>query len=341
MGGRRQLTVLAAVGVLALSVLTACGSDAPEAAPSASATPTAATTTVTPSGPVAYAGRGPRPPERGAWFGAFLQTPDPSAAGRTAALAALEQQVGRPLTIAHSFHPWEDSFPTATDEAYLDDGKLLLLSWAGTDTRSITLGRYDDVIRQRAQAVKGMGVPILLRFRWEMDRPNLQASVHSPADYIAAWKRVRGIFTEVGATNAAWVWCPLATGFPDGRAQQFYPGDDQVDWICADAYAGREVLSFQQLMTPVLEWAKDHPRPILVGEFGVSSVRGGDQAKWLADARTFAAAHPQIKGYVYFGAKREVKPVYDSTLSSPESIAAFTAFVGDPQLRAEPPPGLR
>lgn len=332
--------MLAAVSVLALPALAGCGSDEPEAPRSASPTPAPTVTTGTPSGPVA-AGQGPRPPARGAWFGAFLQTADPTAEGRTTAVAAFERQLGAPLTIAHTFHPWESAFPSATDEAFLDDGKLLLLSWAGTDTRSITLGRYDAVITERARAVKDLGVPILLRFRWEMDRPNLQTSVHSPADYIAAWKHVRTIFTTVGATNAAWVWCPLATGFADGRAQQYYPGDDQVDWICADAYAGRELQSFQQLMTPVLEWAKDHPRPILVGEFGVSSARGGDQSTWLQGARTFAAANPQIKGMVYFSAKRDTKPVYDSTLSSPGSVAAFKALATDPRLRADPPPGLR
>jgi hypothetical protein len=36
--------------------------------------------------------------------------------------------------------------------------------------------------------------------------------------------------------NAAWVWCPTANGFADGQAAAFYPGNNEVDWICADAY---------------------------------------------------------------------------------------------------------
>ena len=57
------------------------------------------------------------------------------------------------------------------------------------------------------------------------------------AAYVAAWDHIRAIFTAVGATNVSWVWCPTGIGFEDGRAKPYYPGDNEVDWVCADVYS--------------------------------------------------------------------------------------------------------
>jgi hypothetical protein len=297
-------------------------------------------TTAVPSrtGPIATTGRGPSPPVAGAWVGAWVNSGDHTPAGRIAAFAGFEQTVGRPLAIAHVFHQWEDEFPSGPDLEFAAQGKLLLVSWAGTDTQAITSGRYDGLIRQRADAVRDFGVPVLLRFRWEMDRPNLQSTVHSPEDYVAAWRHVRRLFTEAGAINAAWVWCPLVTGFADGRAQRFYPGDDQVDWLCADVYAEKDFRGFDELMAPFMAWAGDHPRPVMVGEFGVTEGDPGRKARWFREAAAYVPAYPQIKALVYFSARQDRKPRYDFSVdSSPGALRAFRELVGEPPLRATPP----
>jgi len=290
-------------------------------------------------GAIATTGRGPQPPVDGAWFGAFAQSRGQTPDSKAEAIGAFERQIARPLALVHVFYSWDDVFPSAYDRSVLDDGKVLMLSWAGTDTRSIATGTYDDLIRRRAEAVRDLKMPVLFRFRWEMDRPNLAASVHSPADYVAAWKHVRKIFTDVGATNAGWVWCPIAPGFALGRAQPFYPGDDQVDWIGADAYPGKDYSSFSDLMTPVLAWAKGHPRPVLVGEFGVRERDPGDRAAWLRAMQAFVQNQPQIKALVYFLAKQDVKPVYDLTFDEePDALKTLRTVVGAPSLAARPPP---
>jgi hypothetical protein len=294
------------------------------------------------TGPVSTAGWGPAPPARGAWLGAWVNSGDHTRDGRVAAVENFETLIGRPLTIAHVFHGWDDPFPGAADLSFVAQGKLLLLSWSGADTREIVSGVYDPLIRARAEAVRSLGVPILLRFRWEMDRPNLREQVHSPVDYIAAWKHVRGIFAAAGATNAGWVWCPLATGFTDGRAQSYYPGDDQVDWVCADAYAGREMRRFAEVMAPFMRWAARRPRPVMLGEFGVTEGRPGEKAAWFRDARSYVLAYPQVRGLVYFSARQDGKQGYDFTVdSSAAALHAFRELVGEPRLRASPPHGLR
>ena len=209
---------------------------------------------------VSTSGRGPDAPEQGAWIGAWVDPTTPTQEGRVEAVAEFEARLGRPLDLVNSFHDWTDEFPTPADVEVVNQGRRLMVSWAGTDTRVIASGRYDDFIRDRARAVRDLRVPMLIRWRWEMDRPNLRASVWSPEDYIAAWERLRRIFAEEGAANAGWVWCPLASGFPEGRAQPYYPGDDQVDWLCADVYPGlRQDSPSPRDSEAFLDWAVDHP----------------------------------------------------------------------------------
>lgn len=287
-------------------------------------------TPVNQNGPWQTNGRGPELPARGYWAGAWQQGNDE---------AGIQSVLDKPLDILHTFHPWVDPFPTRAEREAVDAGRLLMLSWAGTDTRDLASGQQDDLLRQRAEALRDLRVPLLMRFRWEMDRPNLRDVVHSPEEYVAAWKHARSIFDQVGATNVAWVWCPLATGFIDGRAAAYYPGDDQVDWLCADAYPGRnDRLTADQLLTPFLEWARSHPRPIVIGEFAAQRGSPGWRAGYLTALGRIVAATGQVKALVYYWAKRDGKPVFDSTFDDEvDAVGAFRALMQTPGQRATPP----
>jgi len=336
----------AARGVLALllgagTALAGCGEELPTLV-----TPTTGQESpVSPRAEGTYqtTGRGPELPERGVWLGAWAKTDWQTPSGRVAALDGFARQTGAELAIAHMFHDWSDDFPGPTQQAFHSMGKLQLISWSGTDTRSIASGVYDPIIRQRAEQVRSFGLPVLLRWRWEMDRPNLAASIHSPGDYVAAWKHIRNIFTEVGATNAAWVWCPHVLGFveADRNAAAYYPGDDQVDWLCTDVYPGKEFDGFATQMDAFMAFARQHPRPVMLGEFGGTSEGGpGQRAAWLREVREYVKLHPQIKAAVYFAQKQE-KPAYDSTFNDdPEGLAAFKELTADPYFAAPLPKSL-
>lgn len=336
---RRTVTVALALACAGLT-LVGC-----ERAPEERSIPTvAAPPTVEPrTAPVRTTGRGPEPPADGAWLGAWVKPEWHTASGRAAALDAFNRAAGGKLSLAHMFHEFDEPFPGPTQDAFHAMGKLQMISWSGTDTRSIVSGIYDPVIRQRAEEVKEFGVPVLLRWRWEMDRPNLAASMHSPEDYVAAWKHLRAIFTEVGVTNAGWVWCPHVEGFVDKtrQAERYYPGDDQVDWLCADVYPGPGFASFSDQMDHFMAFAQQRPRPVIIGEFGVTADgRPGQRADWLREVRPYLKRHPQIKGALYFAAKQTTKPLYDSTFGEdPESAEVFRELATDPYF-TQPPPDL-
>ena len=292
-------------------------------------------TFATPGAP-ALSAQGPTPPATGAWVGAWVKPVRATPLGRIAAVAQFEQTIGRPLDLVHVYHPWSQTFPDAADMAFLQQGKQLMISWAGTSTSAIISGVYDDMIRTRAESLKALGSPVLLRWRWEMNRPNLQSSIESPAQYVQAWKHIRAIFSQVGATNVGWVWCPLAGNFTSTNASAYYPGDDQVDWLCTDVYAIGSTKPFADVATDFMTWAAGHPgKPIIIGEYGSESTDPAAKQSWIEGATSFAKSHPQIKAMVYFDALRsESGKQRDFRIdSSSSTLAAYKAMLADPWFR--------
>lgn len=252
----------------------------------------------------ALARTAPTPPAHGAYFGAWVGPDVYTQANEIGAVDSLQQQIGRKLTIVHTYLKWQAAFPTTSALTFLSQGSMLLISWAGTDTLQINSGADDGWIRSRAAQIKALGKPVFMEWRWEMERPNLRAQMHSGADYVKAWDRIRRIFAAAGVHNAAWVWCPTAKGFGDGQAAAFYPGDAEVDWICADAYPEYgTVASFASTIDPFLAWASHHDKPVMIGEFGVPVSYGAQQrAQWLRAAQQVVLADRQIKALLYFDA---------------------------------------
>ncbi|HZB32973.1 MAG TPA: glycosyl hydrolase [Streptosporangiaceae bacterium] len=289
----------AAAAFALMVVLTGCGSDGGDPKPTMQST-------VRP-------GVAPAPPSHGAYFGAWVDAGPRGAnqPGPFQAVLHFEQNIGRKLDIVNTYRTWDQPFPRADDAAVLNSRRYLMLSWNGTDTRLITSGSQDPVIHAKARAIKATGRPIFLRWQWEMERPNLRHRIHGPDAFIAAWRHIRAIFQQNRVNNVAWVWCPTAKGFNgEDRAAAYYPGDNQVDWLCADVYPelGYDYRDFSESAAAFLRFAKAHPKPIMIGEFGVPVSYGPRRPEWLRDAAK-ALRKPQIKAVVYFdGDTYGIKP---------------------------------
>jgi hypothetical protein len=259
-------------------------------------------------------------PATGAYFGAWVDPTMYGQHGHIPAVNALEQQIGRRLDIVHTYLRQPADFPTSADLAWVRQGSMLLVSWALNDSRGIAAGEWDAAIRQRAREIKALGKPVFLEWRWEMDRPNLRFAVGSPADYVAAWKHIRLIFAEEHVTNVAWVWCPTARGFASGHAQAYYPGNDEVDWVCADTYPrpGTQA-SFADIIHPFLAWAARKGKPVMIGEYGVPQSYGAERrTQWLHAAEQTVVRDHQIKALLYF----------DSNITGPSPLTSYGLEAG-------------
>jgi hypothetical protein len=272
-------------------------------------------------------------PRHGAYVGAWIKPAQLTHAGRQEAVDQWEADLGRKLKILNTYRRFDQMVGTESDQDFVAQGATLMVSWATGDNRSIVDGEHDQLIRAQADAVRDLRRPVLLRMRWEMDRPGLRATMWSGADYIAAWKYVRTAFRREHADNVSWVWCPTSEGFQRGDAPDFYPGDDQVDWTCVDVYAGERFEPIGRLMDPFLRWAAQHPKPIVVGEFGVAKAWGSaGRAAWLRDAERTFKANPQIKAVAYFESDPDGNPPTKQFQLAGDKPAfrAFHKLVKDP-----------
>jgi hypothetical protein len=337
----RRWTAALAVLVMGVAAVNVSGSaaDPQPALPSPPGLPALPHTPVTPAPPVIT----PGPP--GALFGAYVQGGGNGADVQMAAVERRERDIGRRLAIDHHFYPWDKEFPTAREEADLRDGRIPLISWNGTLNLGIDLGMQDDLIRTRAAAVKALPGKVMIRWMWEMDGRKKADDTQHPLLYVAAWRHIHDVFADEGVTNVQWVWCPNATAFrgDDGRnAPAYYPGDEYVDWICADGYnwapgrQGDEWRSFASIYSDFYAWGITHGKPLMVGEFGAQERAPGEKAQWLTDAReALKTQFPGIKAVVYFDANKD----YDwRVTSSPETLAAFRDMANDPWFTPDPAP---
>jgi hypothetical protein len=280
-----------------------------------------------------------RAPAFGALFGAWVRPASTSQPERIAAVTRFQQLLGRRLDIVNTYRRFTDPLITESDRHFLADGSTLMISWAGAGSQAVLAGRYDWLLRDRARQIAALGRPILLRYRWEMDRPNLAGTTGTGLEFILAWRHLRDVFVRERATNVAWVWCPTADGFAHGYAPGFYPGDDQVDWICVDGYAGARLDSMSGLLDPFLHWAQRHAKPLMIGEFGVARAYSGlARAQWLTGAATLIKSTAQIKAVSYFESNPDNRPANQQFRlgDDPIALAALRALASDPYFDTAP-----
>lgn len=250
----------------------------------------------------------PRIPRSGAYLGDYPKPDDWSKAGQKAEVRTLEADLGRKLDIDNFYHPWDNEFPTWRQRWDHRNGRIPMISWGGTHLNQILDGSHDPLLRDRADGLAALGGRVLLRWFYEMDAFIYDDDeIESPSQFIDAWRYVHDIFESRGANNVEWVWCPNASAFATGEAQQYYPGAAYVDWICADGYnwspvrPNAEWTSFEDIFSAFYEWGVSKPRPLMVGETGVMENDPGDKAAWItAMGTTLREEYPEIKALVYF-----------------------------------------
>ncbi|MFP2957829.1 PKD domain-containing protein [Myxococcus sp. 1LA] len=273
-------------------------------------------------------------PASGILFGAFAGkrgTEDTAAA-----LDALERLAGRKMDVHRIYATWDEAQPNKFVSADLSRGRIPLLSieaklqgGAGSVAWSrIASGAEDARIRAHAQGLKGTGKPLFLIFNHE---PDMAATAHgTPAEFAAAFRRVVTVFRQQGATNVSFSMTLVPYSFQSGAADAFYPGDDVVDWVGADAYnwngcnptAGANWRSLEEAIAPVLAWSRARGKPVMLPEWGsVEDARTpGRKGQWFRDALATFQRHPDIKVASYFSTTGTCPWWVDSSASS---VAGF------------------
>ncbi|MFE3453696.1 glycoside hydrolase family 26 protein [Nonomuraea sp. NPDC059194] len=290
-------------------------------------------------------------PSCGAWWGVY------SIKGKTltTSVTDIEQRVGRRFDIVLRYHdfsgkPGPGVFPDAS-EIELGASRMLFFAWEsrlyGDDVNltwpDLAAGAHDEVIRQAATRIREYGKRVFVSLDPEMDRLSDHGPKKgTPADYVAAARRVHRLFEEAGVTNAVWVW--TVTGYLGGangeRMKAMYPGDEYVDWVAYDPYnfyACQQAPweTFEESIAKPYHWLEREgfgDKPFMLPEYGTQfdPADPGRAQQWYRDIpAVLKEKFPNIKGMIRWNSDFNCGLGLDN---GPGMLDAFAEAGRDPYL---------
>ena len=303
-------------------------------------------------------------------IGAFVGNSD----GRTPGAPEVrdfEQLINRHLRSILFFWGWGDGdFPAAAlkevrDHDGYDTGIIPHITWEpwqrrGADDDSFSLlsiieGRHDAYIARFARDCRAWKNTIRLRFAHEMihfnnpEIPGWYPWQDRPQEYVAAWRRVRGIFKNENALNVEFIWAPLMYPAWFDALKNYYPGPDHVEWLGIDGYnwggGVRQKWPYEQnvmdLFYPLYHVFVDHPeifgnKKIMIAEIGTGEDprSPNNKPEWIRQMFGWLKNEfPRVEAFYWFNVKKEKDWRVNS---SPESLAAFKSGVADPYFISHP-----
>lgn len=169
----------------------------------------------------------------------------------------------------HKVQTTNTYFPKSNADRIKELGGALQIGWEprfGLDDV-----KDDEYVRRFAREAKESGIPIFLRYASEMN--GAWVPWHGePQKYIEKFRLVHDIMAEE-APNVAMVWSP--NFWPPDTIDDYYPGDEYVDWVGFSLYAtpmanGKEQLqgSIIDLFEPLYDRYKH--KPIMISEGAVA-----------------------------------------------------------------------
>jgi Glycosyl hydrolase family 26 len=196
---------------------------------------------------------------------------------------------------------------------------------------AVTKGQYDRSLKALAKRLAGVKRGAVLR---PMPEPNTPwypwsgtVNGNKPADYAAAFKRVRRAVRAGAKSKVKLLWTPYGRSIPetpDNAIAAYFPGKTQVDLVGADAYNFGTVADlewstpgdlFSEAYTAIEALAA---KPFWIAETG-SVATGGDRAAWIGGLGALGAQMPKLATVVWFDAK---DPNGDFRLSDKATVGA-------------------
>jgi len=256
----------------------------------------------------------------------------------------LEGLIDRRFDLDRAYYKWEQHFPGRREQDAVAAGRIPVIGWVARKKSgavipwaAIAAGRYDGMIQARADAIRSFSHQVMFIFHHEPESD--VDEIGSPAQFAAAFRRVVSIFRARGATNAVPVWTMTAQTFdPGGRVpEDFYPGDDVVDWVAADGYnwygsrhlKNRPWEEFATVFGAFNQWAAARGKPAMIAEMGAleDSTKPPDplrKANWFLNLAATAKSWPNLKAISYF---QGFGWHFDSSTAA---VAGYRAIASDP-----------
>ncbi|MBA3690301.1 MAG: twin-arginine translocation signal domain-containing protein [Actinobacteria bacterium] len=263
------------------------------------------------------------------------------------AVTHLERKVGRRYSVIRRYHVWNEPLPTKFETWYSHHGRTPYVAWHAFDDSgkaiswtSIAAGDHDRWIHHQARRLKHWGRPMYFSFHHE---PENDANVcGSPAEFRAAWDRVRSVFASVHVPRLTWVATLMASTYAgnDGGPRTWLParyGLLGVDGYNRGPCAGSDAWkTFPEIFGSAHRFARHHRKGLFIGEFGCveqDSCNNGSgdpdaKARWFDHARSTIKSWPQVRVACYSHTATSGNAYWVD--SSPQSLKAYQKVSSDP-----------
>jgi hypothetical protein len=263
---------------------------------------------------------------------------------------AYERAVGRRVAWVYFSHNWfrDRRFPAATAGWIRDRGAvpfIRLMLRGDTDLgqadpvfgpSAILAGRLDADLRAWGDAARAFGGPLVVEWgteangRWFPWNGTWNGGPGAgPRRFREAFRRIVGILRGQGAENVIFVFHVNHEDDPDvvwNRLEEYYPGDDVVDWLAVSVYGAEsprdeEVSDFATRMDAVVpRLARLAPsKPIVVAELGMAAGHPRAAAAAWADAALsslLSGRWPAVRGFSWWNERfaSDSDPRHDSEM---------------------------
>lgn len=220
---------------------------------------------------------------------------------------------------------------------------------------AIAAGKFDADLKAWAMDAKKSGGPLLVEWgtecngEWFAWNGKWNGNEAGPAKFVAAWRHIVTLMRDAGADNIIWVWHVNDADVPHtawNKLENYYPGDDYVDWLAVSAYGPQkptdedEAERMRDLLDPVYPRlaAISPKKPIILAEFGCTT--GNPKVKaadWAKDALADLFSHrwPRICGFCWWNEswQNDDNKAHDTHMVIMDDPGLTNAFSG--QLSAE------
>lgn len=204
----------------------------------------------------------------------------------------------------HTYGSFESSVP---------DGRMITVNanatWRQVASAQPGSSIYNNMVRW-ADTIKARGGTVLVAYSHEPEISSKQWMGGS-SDFKAAYAKFVQVFRSRGASNVKYVvqltaWSYRSGSSDPSNVSKWYPGDQYVDVLGADAYnwgscgEGRGKWNeLSVLADPVLRFAKSRNKMMAFPEYGATS--SSQRAAWLSNAKSYLVNNEEwIAGAYYF-----------------------------------------
>ncbi len=141
-------------------------------------------------------------------------------------------RLDHPVAVAYDYQAYGNPFPMNWAWREKMRGRAIQIAWEPNDIYAV---RDDSYLNRWAKDAGESHTRIFLRFGGEMNG-DWTSWGRNPAVYRRAFRLVHAVMARY-APNVAMVWAPNA--IPTTNLDEFYPGDDAVDWVGISLYIVR------------------------------------------------------------------------------------------------------